>query len=411
MSTTFFNENNILCKVVLLSVALLLNACTSDKHRRKADSIPDKITFWDNVKKGANIFNTCVSREDIRAAKAYGIRFIRLALDKFPSKRRDFLMGDADCYHALDPDDLAFLQSILDMLTQENMPVVVTMLSLPGSRWKQLNGDRDDLRIWMDTEFQRQAACFWRDLAMVLRQYPIVVGYNILNEPHPERLFDQENCHTDQVNQEKVQRLLFDFNSLIASSIEEIDPHTPIIIDSSSYADPNTFKNLQPLKNSNIIYSFHMYEPYEYTNHKYNNGQYIYPGKVEGKYWDRTALKQYMGSVNDFQRQHEIPANRILVGEFGGYRMQGGLSQYFEDLIAIFEDNNWHWAFYALRDNWDGMDYELGDQKLPWEYWEAQEKGKDFPLERKSSHPPFAVLKNALSNKGSSPLESPPGDR
>ncbi|MDR0418441.1 MAG: hypothetical protein LBH08_03345 [Puniceicoccales bacterium] len=106
-----------------------------------------------------------------------------------------------------------------------------------------------------------------------------------------------------------------------------------------------------------------------------------------------------MDAVNDFQKQHKIPANRILVGEFGGYRMQNGLSQYFEDLITIFDDNNWHWAFYTFRDNWDGMDYELGDQKLPWAYGKAQEKGKNFLLERKSTHPPFAVLKNALSNK------------
>lgn len=56
MSTTFFNENNMLCKVVLLSSASLLNACTSDKQKHKADFIPDKITFWDDVKKGANIF-------------------------------------------------------------------------------------------------------------------------------------------------------------------------------------------------------------------------------------------------------------------------------------------------------------------------------------------------------------------
>jgi hypothetical protein len=86
--------------------------------------------------------------EDIRAAKTYGIQFIRLSLDKFPSKRWDFLMGDAAHYRSLDPDDLVFLKSILDMFTQESMPVVITMLGLPGSRWKQSNGNRSDLRIW-----------------------------------------------------------------------------------------------------------------------------------------------------------------------------------------------------------------------------------------------------------------------
>ncbi|MDR1907204.1 MAG: glycoside hydrolase family 5 protein, partial [Puniceicoccales bacterium] len=356
--TASSKKNKIIWKGVWLGLALLLNACISPKRTQEIAPLSNKITFWTTPKKGANIFNTCVSLEDIRAAKAYGIQFIRLALDKFPSKRRDFLMGDADDYHSLDPDDLAFLKSILDMFTRENMPVVITMLSLPGSRWKQLNGDRDDLRIWTDAKFKEQAACFWRDLATELRQYQIVVGYNILNEPHPERLFDSESCNIDQVNQEEVQKLLSNFNNLIVNSIGEVDCYTPIIIDSSSYADPNTFEKLQLLKDSRVIYSFHMYEPYAYTNHRLNKGQYSYPGEIEGKYWDRAALEAYMVAVNNFQKQHKIPSNRIFVGEFGGHRMQKGLPQYFEDLIAIFEKNNWHWAFYAFRDNWDGMDYE-----------------------------------------------------
>jgi hypothetical protein len=43
------------------------------------------------------------------------------------------------------------------------------------------------------------------------------------------------------------------------------------------------------------------------------------------------------------------------------------------------------------------MDYELGDKKLPWEYWQAQERGEDFPLERQPACPQFAVLKDALN--------------
>jgi hypothetical protein len=99
-----------------------------------------------------------------------------------------------------------------------------------------------------------------------------------------------------------------------------------------------------------------------------------------------------------FKGNTEFHQTEFLVGEFGCHRMQKGLPQYFTDLIAIFEANNWHWTFYAFRDNWDGMDYELGDQKLPWQYWEAREKGEDFPLERRSTHPQFAVLKDALNN-------------
>jgi hypothetical protein len=50
--------------------------------------------------------------------------------------------------------------------------------------------------------------------------------------------------------------------------------------------------------------------------------------------------------------------------------MSSGLEQYFKDLIRIFNKEDWHFSFYAFReDTWDGMDYELGAKKLPWSYW------------------------------------------
>ncbi|MDR1528429.1 MAG: hypothetical protein LBS22_02480 [Puniceicoccales bacterium] len=129
------------------------------------------------MKKGTNVFNEKIFQEDIRAAKVYEIGFIRLTLDKFPSTGQDFLMGNANCYEHLNGDDLALLKKILGVCVEEDMPVIITMLGLPGSRWKQLNGDNDDLRIWQDTDFQRRAARFWKDLARELRDYEIVVGY------------------------------------------------------------------------------------------------------------------------------------------------------------------------------------------------------------------------------------------
>ncbi|MDR2769029.1 MAG: hypothetical protein LBB19_00500 [Puniceicoccales bacterium] len=106
------------------------------------------------------MFNARVLQEDIKAAKEYKIEFIRLAFDKFPTKRRDFLMGNADHYEGLDPDNLLALKKVLDACLAENMPVVITLLSLPGSRWTQNNSDEDDLRIWQDANFQKQAAKF-----------------------------------------------------------------------------------------------------------------------------------------------------------------------------------------------------------------------------------------------------------
>lgn len=380
-------------------VSMLLLSIIFPPHSGVAfdGSARPKILFWEKVKKGANVFNEKIFQEDIRAAKVYGIGFIRLALDKFPSAGQDFLMGNADCYEHLNGDDLALLKKILDVCAEEDMPVIITMLGLPGSRWKQLNGDEDDLRIWQDADFQQQAARFWKNLAQELRDYEIVVGYNILNEPHPERLFDQKNCHISSVEQKKIQKMLFDFYNLVIGEIRKVDANTPIIVDSSAYGDPNAFKQLRKLDDNNVIYSFHMYEPYEYTNHKLNAGTYVYPGDMDGQNWDYEALHKYMEPVIEFQRAHAIPSNRILVGEFGCYRKQKGLPEYFSDLISIFDECGWHYAFYAFReDNWDGMDYELGDQNVPEAYWQAIENGETPNGNRESTTAQFAILLRAL---------------
>src|SRR5436853_7490428 len=97
-----------------------------------------------------------------------------------------------------------------------------------------------------------------------------------------------------------------------------------------------------------------------------------------------------MSHVVDFQKKNSIASNRILVGEFGGNRFSTGLDQYFADLIDIFNENQWHFAFYAFReDTWSGMDYELGITRLG-------HNAEDVSDLRQKDNTLFSVLKNAL---------------
>ena len=52
------------------------------------------------------------------------------------------------------------------------------------------------------------------------------------------------------------------------------------------------------------------------------------------------------------------------------------------DVLTVLEDHGVHWAFFSFRGDWEGFDYELGPDKLPWQYWEAQEKGQPYELKR-----------------------------
>jgi len=154
---------------------------------------PERLAFWDRPRRGANCQNRRVGPAYWKAAARAGLAFVRLIPDAWPARSRDFLMGSADRFVALDEADLATLSRALDDAQAAGVRVVLAPASLPGARWKQLNGEVDDARLWRDGAFQAQAEAFWRQLASRLAGHPALAAYNPLNEPHPERAFGFES--------------------------------------------------------------------------------------------------------------------------------------------------------------------------------------------------------------------------
>ncbi|MBI3211550.1 MAG: cellulase family glycosylhydrolase, partial [Simkania negevensis] len=118
------------------------------------------------------------------------LNLLGLLLNKWESAQRDFLLGDADRFKGICDQDYETLERVLNQAQKNEIKIVLTFLSLPGSRWKQNNHGQDDLRIWQQEKYQEQATCFWQTLAERLKNHPAIVGYNILNEPHPELLWN-----------------------------------------------------------------------------------------------------------------------------------------------------------------------------------------------------------------------------
>ncbi len=132
------------------------------------------------------------------------------------------------------------------------------------------------------------------DLSSQLKGHPAIVGYNPLNEPHPEKL--------NNLSDEKISNILHNFYQEVINAIRSTDAETPIILDSSNYGDAKAFKLLKPQDDDKVLYSLHMYEPYAYTNLKTNQGKFKYPGMIKGLLWNKEVLKDYMQAVVDFQK-------------------------------------------------------------------------------------------------------------
>jgi aryl-phospho-beta-D-glucosidase BglC (GH1 family) len=391
-----------LCFLALLMIFSGLSAQAQVKIAEKAD-------FWKIPKKGANYFNLFPEEQWFKAAHQLGLQWVRLSYDKWQPQDRDFLIGNADHYHGLMQKDLVLLKRSLDWAQKYQIKVVLVPLSLPGARWVQNNNDQPDLRLWQDKKYWREAVLFWQDLARELAHHPAVYAYNIINEPTPERgtgLAEQGDPSRYLRWYKKYKDTPHDlpaFYQAVIQSIRQVDPHTPIMLDAGWYAQANAFSYWPKIQDPHILYAFHMYEPYAFTNYRnFKQHKYVYPGKIPlieetaPEYWDKEKLKRYFEPFLSWVEQNKIPAQQIVAAEFGCYRRNTGCADYLADLIALFNQKKFHWAFYSFREDWEGYDYELGTGQPPAGYWQAIEQ-KNYAAIKRSEPPIFQVLKRELS--------------
>ena len=163
---------------------------------------------------------------------------------------------------------------------------------------------------------------------------------------------------------------------------------------------------LVPIAEPAILYAFHGYGPWTYVTFRANKERYSYPDRMPGGWdgpteaWTLENVRGMVSPVLDWMERHEIPAWRIVASEFGVDRRVGGAQAYLADLIRVFNENDWHWSFYAFRGDgaWSGMDYELGTEPIPWRIWEAEERGEDISrFKRRHDNPLWNVIQRELS--------------
>ena len=131
------------------------------------------------------------------------------------------------------------------------------------------------------------------------------------------------------------------FYETVIQAIRKTDIETPVMLDSGWYAQPAAFVHWPRVKDEKILYSFHMYEPYQFTS--YNNFRekrnLRYPGKIpyagQAMDWNQQQIENYFAPLFAWARKQGIPSNRLVNGEFGCYRRNDGCQAYLADVIAV----------------------------------------------------------------------------
>ena len=238
----------------------------------------------------------------------------------------------------------AWLEGRLDHLDSFILPkaaecgiaVVVDMHVPPGG------SDKDGFRMFREKVYADEFVECWRGIAARFKGREGIYGYDLCNEPnqHGPMPFDY-----------------WTLQRLAAEAIREIDPETPIVVESNNMDSPQAFAYLCPLDLTNVIYQIHMYEPGDFTHQlpRARRGdwpaefmRYPSPGR------DKALVERVLDVVRKFEKKHRA---KIFVGEFSASAWAPGADRYIADCAGLFRDYGWDWTYHAFRE-WEGWSVE-----------------------------------------------------
>ena len=313
------------------------------------DAPPDQPIFRGHSSpplRGAMIAPVSLTEKDLAVlTRGWGANLLRWQLirNQVPPNETGF----AD-YDQWIERELARLDRGLLWADKMGAKVVVDLHSPPGGKPTSSGYQAAIGSIWTDLGAQARFIEVWRGIAARYKDDHRVWGYDLVNEPDDNNV--AEGCDDWQNLALRAGR-----------AAREIDPGCTLIVEPTSWGSPEGFVGFQPVPLTNVVYSFHMYNPHEFTHQGVfgPSAPITYPGRIAGAMWDKAALEKSIGPAIEFARRYRV---HMYVGEFSAIRWAPGAEKYLDDLISIFESHGWDWSYHAFRE-WDGWSVEYGPDK------------------------------------------------
>jgi hypothetical protein len=293
--------------------------------------------------RGAMIAPDSLTEQDLAVlADDWGGNLVRWQLIRsgVPSPEAGF-----DAYDRWLEKQLNQLDRGLTWASKLGVKVVVDLHSPPGG--SAISGGYQAAlgSIWTDPNAQIKFIAVWRKIASRYRGDQRIWGYDLLNEPVDNDV--AEGCDDWQ-----------SLASRASQAVRTIDPDRTLIIEPPDWGSASGFTGFQPIGFSNVVYSFHIYDPHEFTHQGVNGPSQpiTYPGKINGALWNKAAIERAIEPATIFAKRYRV---QMYVGEFSVIRWAPGGDKYLSDLIEVMESHGWDWSYHAFRE-WDGWSVEHG---------------------------------------------------
>jgi endoglucanase len=223
-------------------------------------------------------FDTAVTDADLALVTAMGFDHVRLCVNPAPLFRR----GQADL---LPEDYIAFLDAAVQKILAHGLAVELDIHASGDFKHSLATDDR----------FVEDFADFWSGLA---KHYsgtdPDKVFFEILNEPE---LRDSYRW--------------YGIEAKLAGAIRAAAPHHTMIATGAHWSDNDDLLFLEPLRDTNVIYTFHFYESHVFTHQGATWGD---------PYWHFLHGVPYPSTPENVQeaaKQVDDPVYRLQVIRYG----------------------------------------------------------------------------------------------
>lgn len=272
--------------------------------------------------------------------------------------------------YALDTAVQANLDNLLDMIEKANMFAVIIARSGPGRNEQDIAEDSEgpggpapNHLIWNNKHGEQDAyIAMWKYTANRYKNNPIVVGYDLMCEPHPNEQTPEPAYTPQDFYSSPYANTTYDWNLLankITAAIRQVDADTPILLGGMGWYAPQWMSSLTST-NSKIVYLFHQYEPSEgYTTQPVPHKNSY--GTTSGTY-TRKDLLDIFNIVSSFRASKGgVP---VVNDEFGIERWNPGADQFLNDEMEIMENSGMNYMIHQWESSYPGANVDSFNFRL-----------------------------------------------
>jgi endoglucanase len=282
-------------------------------------------------------------QEHFARIQKWGFNHIRLPLDYF-----NFFDEQGELIYATRMD--AYEKAVI-MAAEHGLFVILDLHKCPGHDF--FRGLQREQKFFTDLQVRAAAKKVWTYLAERFGTMPHVL-LEILNEPTA-----QDDAIWDEVKNEFV------------AHIRKYAPKSPIVVGSNRWNAADTFANLTPAEDDNILYSFHYYNPIIFTHQltpwnldeaflqvaRPYPGNYVrtedvpvYKLQYDWGQWNIDRMRKSLDAVLTFRQKFNLP---VACNEFGVFVQTERKSQLawmsdFMDILKEFGIGFSYWNYKNL---------------------------------------------------------------